>query len=333
MAVPTISTVTPATGPTGGWTLVEIIGTNFRLPPDPPVSGPVPPRPITVAVWFGGVRAQKVLIFSATTLAALTAARDAGVVDVQVVNLNDDGTPITGEQVTKLAAFTYARPKLTEEDNLTRLERAFIQELKRQVIENTCPLTHTEYDDTPGDGLNIAAPAELPALLIGGPELVENRLYGSNEGMSRDRAGGAAGLYDRMRPARTVDLQFTLVGVSDSNVELLNLLAAVEQCFARTKYLTMLRNPAIPLNGSVRYEMDIPFTGQPRINSTSNDQNIRTFSLTVLVRGFDLEGMAGVTDDLVFDRGGRVGDDGASVGVEQTGQSYPVGPSPGPGRT
>lgn len=54
MAVPTITSITPTSGHTGGQVLVEITGTGFQLDADPPDGViPVPEPPQTVEVLFG----------------------------------------------------------------------------------------------------------------------------------------------------------------------------------------------------------------------------------------------------------------------------------------
>lgn len=58
MTVPTITTVTPSAGPTGGRTLIHVVGTGFRLPDPPPSTGVVPVPGPTVRVDIDGTRAR-----------------------------------------------------------------------------------------------------------------------------------------------------------------------------------------------------------------------------------------------------------------------------------
>lgn len=82
MAVPTISTVTPSEGHTGGKTLVEIVGTNFREPTPPPPTGPTDPTwPPSVRVKFGGRVAANVMVWSPTQLYCQTPELDELVVE------------------------------------------------------------------------------------------------------------------------------------------------------------------------------------------------------------------------------------------------------------
>lgn len=312
MTVPTISTVTPALGPTGGWTLVEIVGTGFRTPTAPPPTGPVPARPRSVAVYFGTASAKQISVASSTKVYALSPVYDIGTVGVTLTNVDDAGVPIPGETVTKANAFTFQRPKLTDEDNLSRLIRALIREVKRQVIENVQWVPHTDWSDMPASGR--PAIATLPAIVLSGPGLSENRTYSINW-----RPQEVTGLdsFKTLRFPLTCDLEFTVMGVSDSMQEALNLLALTAQCFHRTKWLEVQRHPTNPALGIVRYELDVPVGGGLTVKSEPSDSNIRQFNGRIVIRGFDFEGLASFDEDRVVDRGGRVAEDGVILQSEE----------------
>ena len=91
-AAPTISNVSPASGPQGGGTVVTITGSNF-------VDG-------ATDVLFDGVEALSVSVASASTLTATTPPRAPGAVSVTVV--------VAGEgSVTQPGAFAYQGPPPT----------------------------------------------------------------------------------------------------------------------------------------------------------------------------------------------------------------------------
>src|SRR5207245_2421623 len=71
LAAPTVSSVTPNSGPVGGGTAVTIAGTNF-------VSG--------ATLTFGGTAATGVAVVSPTQITATTPAHAAGAVTVAVTN-------------------------------------------------------------------------------------------------------------------------------------------------------------------------------------------------------------------------------------------------------
>ncbi|MDX6373283.1 MAG: hypothetical protein QOD98_2271, partial [Nocardioidaceae bacterium] len=88
---PTLTTVTPTTGPTGGGTSLTLTGTVFRA---------------GMQVRFGGVLATGVTVVSATQATAVAPAHAAGAVDVSVT------TP--GGTATLTGGYTYvAAPSLT----------------------------------------------------------------------------------------------------------------------------------------------------------------------------------------------------------------------------
>lgn len=86
-AAPTITTVSPATGPLGGTNSVVITGTNFIG-----LSG-------AGAVTFGGTNATSYVVNSGTQITAVAPARTSGAVSIVVT--------AAGGSVTKTTAYTY----------------------------------------------------------------------------------------------------------------------------------------------------------------------------------------------------------------------------------
>ena len=88
---PTISGVSPTTGPIGGGTVVTIFGTNFQ-------NG--------ATVTFAGVAATSATVNSSTQIAATTPAHTAGTVDVRVTNPDNQSATLPG-------GFTYSSGGIT----------------------------------------------------------------------------------------------------------------------------------------------------------------------------------------------------------------------------
>ena len=86
LPAPTVTTVSPNTGPTAGGTSVTITGTNFTG---------------ATAVTFGGTAATSFTVNSATSITAITPAHAAGAVNVQVTTPGGTGTGAS--------LFTYVR--------------------------------------------------------------------------------------------------------------------------------------------------------------------------------------------------------------------------------
>jgi hypothetical protein len=95
-APPTLSSVTPAVGPTAGGTAVTISGTNF-------VSG--------ATVTFDGLSAIAVTVTSSTTITATTPAHPTGLVTVTVTNPNGQNASRTnGFEYLPVPAITAVSP-------------------------------------------------------------------------------------------------------------------------------------------------------------------------------------------------------------------------------
>lgn len=342
MAVPTIARITPATGPTGGRRVIKVWGSNFQLAPPPPAQGIAPTPNPSVAVLFGTEPAREVRVMASSLLHVTTPSHDPGTVNLTVKNIDQDGVDVPGESVTKTAAYTFARPSFTrsrpqDQSNLTRLVRTLILMLQREVIANTVETTHTDFDDDIADGANVAALAEVPGLVVSGPFLKLNRFYSTNQPREKDDADGET---FTQYPPRTVDLNFTIIAVDELMTRALDLVAETTACFLRNPTIRMLRDPAVP-GDYVEYELEIEQDGDFKSVGAPNNSNIRAFSGTVVIRGFDIEDedMAMVSAPAVRDvlPSGAASETSPSAvtfvgqpGVTTAGP-IPSGPAPAPG--
>jgi len=296
MSIPSIASISPSAGPTAGNLLVEVLGAGFQLS-----AGDT----CTVGVLVGGRSAREVRIVSSQQLTCIVPPADAGPADLVVQNLDTSGAPIPGEEAIAPGAFTYVPQPLAIEADLTRLVRSLLQELKRQVLDNVVLTVHTDFDAGVGAELHLVQIARLPGLVLVGPELAENRFFSINQ--LPEVATGPDQFAQRREPY-TVDLGFTLIGVSDHTTELLNLMAAAQLFFHRNPYLELDRDPADLDAGRVRYEMVVARDGELKVTSQPNDSNVRSFSGRFVVRGFDLEDLAGAPGEGVIARGAVAGD-------------------------
>lgn len=274
MAVPTLIAISPSSGPTSGGDLVRLTGADFA------------PR---VAVELGGVAAKVLAVRSeaGTWLADVrTPAHVEATVDVVLRNLDAAGAAIPGEEATLPGAYRFLRPRIVKEADLTRLVRALLRELKRQVIANVSMTVSVDYDDTTIDGMNVIAISKLPSLVLSGPRVVENRFFSTNEPHEDVVAGPAGPELLRRRPPLTVDLVFTITAASDRTVELLNLMAAAATFLNRNRWVELPRDPESPGAGTVRWEMDPEGEFQTRLDGPND---VRAFTCGFVVRGFDID--------------------------------------------
>ena len=337
MGVPTITTISPNEVHTGGRTLIEITGTNFKVPTiPPPIDTPYTTSTPTVEVLFDTVASEEVSVVSETRLFVLvprsplelSAATNygEGAVDITLRNLDDNGDPIVGEEVIEADGLTYTRVQLATESDFQRLLRQIVLELRCQLIPNVQLTSHTDFDSDVTDAANITDLAELPGIALIGPTLRENRLYSKNEKVTVE--ADTPGEYLQRENAYTVDLEFTLVGVSNITAELVNLMAVVHGFFRKSKFIELLRDPSDSSLGSVQYEMDILDGGDLGVISGPNDSNIRAFSGRFVIRGVDMEDLTGFPNDQAVGATAETDDEGVRLSTYQLSDAYKIGPSP-----
>ncbi|MGE0327250.1 MAG: IPT/TIG domain-containing protein [Polyangiaceae bacterium] len=274
MAVPTLNSITPSSGPASGGDLVRLIGTGFAA---------------EVRVRVGAQLAVVVAVRDEAGVSIAdvrTPAGEQGLADVVLENLDASRNPIPGESATLPQAYRFLRTPVAPEADLTRVVRQLLRELKRQVLANVSTTVSVDYDDSPGDGLNIVAMASLPSLVLSGPTLRENRFYSTNESHEDVVAGTGGPELQRRKTPFTTDLVFTLTGASNRTAELLNLMAAAAAFLNRNRWLELVRDPARPELGSVRWELAAD--GEFRTQLASRD-DVRAFTCGFIVRGFDVD--------------------------------------------
>lgn len=329
MAVPTINTITPNSGTSIGRQMIEILGTDFRLPDPPPSTGPTPTPVPTVSVEFGAIPSGQVLVTSGTRLFArspkfeLLSTEANSAVDVVITNLDNTGTPIPGETVTAVGGFTYARPDISAENEslVTRAVRSLLRLLKSEVIPNVIHEQDPDYDDdisTP-----FTAHTELPALSIIGPDLDENRFFSFNSNSYDTELTGGGVLIQR--PSYMVDLTFDIVGYSDNDVEFLNLLSLCTQWKDRNQTI------AIPCDfndlnaGSVELDFRVPLGGdfkvEKQVGNTANS-GLKVFRGQVLIQALPLGAIEGISQDNANGATTTVAEDGLVIEqIQQTGNN------------
>jgi len=298
VTVPLLLEVAPRAGPASGGDLVSLRATGLAD---------------VIAVYFGATavavetRREEA---GGSILRLKTPAHTAALVDVSIQNLDAAGVVVPGEFATLPGAYRFQRARLVRESNLTRLLRALLRELKRQLLENVSLTVALDYGDDPLD--NRTALAKLPALVVSGPRLRENRAYSSNVLREELVVGMSGPELRRRRPAYTVDVELGLTGASDRATELLNVEAAVATFFRSTPWLVLDRDPENLAAGNVRFELDP--VGDLRTDLEGKD-DVRAFNWGLVIRAFDLDD--GLPLDLT-----RV--------VSGTGASLAVGPLPTP---
>ncbi|MGN6107858.1 MAG: IPT/TIG domain-containing protein [Kofleriaceae bacterium] len=274
MTIPALSSISPATGPASGGDVVRLRGTGFAQ---------------QIRVRFGEVDGTVLSLRSAGLeffADVRTPPHDPAAVDISVQNLDPAGAPIPGEVATATAAYKFQRARIIEEANLTRVVRALLRALKRQVLDNVSASVSLDYDDTPSDGLRIISMAKLPSLVLSGPRLAENRFFSINQLREEAVTGPTGPELRRHRPPLTMDLHFTITGASDRTIELLSLMASTATFLNRNRWLELERDPITPSQGVVRWEMDP--AGEFR-SKLDGEGEVRVFTCGLVVRGVDVD--------------------------------------------
>jgi len=296
MPVPTITTITPAVGPTSGDNVVRIIGTNFQLPPPVPPAGPTPVVPPSVRVLFGGESALKVEVDSSTLLRVCVPpyrgpAVDGALLPVTIVveNIDANGVLIPTETVTATDAYTYERPVLHSTSArpsegpapATLVAAALVNALRRQVLANTVLTTHVDYSE---DGNMEVQVSKLPVLILQGPNVSRDLEYWHNESKTVLNPDGT---FNVLRPPYVERHAYTIVGVSDNEQESLNMQNALMRMFNVAKYLGVDLDPAVP-DPDTRVHLVLQLTSPATTTTAPSDDNIRTFNMTCEVRGIEI---------------------------------------------
>lgn len=296
MAV-TVTSITPTTTASAGKSVVEIIGTGFRLPTPAPATstGPLPPPAPSVRVYFGTELAGRVRVISTTRLLVTTPSVDPGLVAVRVVNIDDFGAPL--EEGTLVAAITFRLPDLvTQKSDLSRIVRTIIRELKKQIVPNVVLSVAVDWDDTPGLAIRETGLATVPGLSLAGPSI--RRSDATMMQTSPTYTEVTAGASESRTP-KTRDLVFSIVAIADKYNTTLNLVQAVESFFVHNTTLYVLRDPDLPEAGYVEYELVLE--EDLVIDSSPNPESIYSGSGSFVIKAVDILGMPGIDGDLVTD--------------------------------
>lgn len=304
MAVPTVTAISPEAAHPAGRTLVEIQGTNFNVPVIP-VSGQTDGEELkTVEVLFGDQLSPKVSVVDSTRLFAQTPAVTLPNTDqnysaletsITVRNIDQEtGDAIPGEEAVQANAFTFIRPTLTGESenksDLSRIVAELIVQFRSQLIDEVVVNTDTDWDESGNLSVNVQHIAKLPALVLLGPQLTENRFYTDNEEDEVDDGDE----FIRTQVPYVVDIGFDFVGTSNNFNESLNLMSNMIAFFRANKWLYHAIDPDDIDKGFAKYELEVDEDGEPKMSSRASNSNLHPFSGSLMVRGFRIEGFSGL---------------------------------------
>lgn len=295
MATPTITSITPNTGPVGGYAFTIINGTNFNLVPAQATTGPAVLLPDSISVTVGGVNALEIAQISTTEIWILTPQlRGAPIedpitaVDVVVTNLDTDGNPIAGETVTLTNGYTYKRPVIHSTSGaptatphpFTLVSSALVLALRREVFMNVMQTTHIDYSEP---GVISLAVAKVPSLVVQGPHISKDLDYTHNEPDEIDMGDGSTNI---KQPPDVLRMGYNFLCVTDNEQELLNIMGSFQLFFMKGKWLNVQINPLDASQGSVNLVMQL--TQFPQSTTTPSDSNLRVWIASCEIRGVEI---------------------------------------------
>ena len=293
MAIPTITSITPATGPSTGMNLVEIVGTGFKLPVI--VAGlPAPAAVPTVQVLFGGIASARVKVISDTLVrcevppyAAGAMVLEPAAVNVTLTNLLLDGTPVLPlERVTVSDGYTYARWELaysntSEPPTMLKVLKTLIARFRREVIPTFATSTHVEYTEAGGTYTKLA---EIPGVAVASFGIPVDKEYSDedNERYLKDNGNNTWSEF-KGTITRMLVLNLLVAGGSDagplgdSMFVLERLLEAIEM------------RPYLDVEGDLHpgetHSYEIQVTQDPRTAKGVTNAGVMTHSMQLTVRG------------------------------------------------
>lgn len=296
--IPTIVSVTPSAGHTGGKGLIEIQGTGFALPAAPLASGTVPAPIASVLVTVGGIHCRTVWAVSSTLLRALTPkhapsgarsrptpdAVDVAASDVTVQNLDAAGVAVPGELATRAAAYSFQRPLLDARTLTQRTIEALVNEIQLQVHPNVSWNPHTDCD-----ALSLIELAYLPGIA-----LTELRLPRSESVGDREQAEVplANNMFAVRRAAVVRDIVFTVMGASDNSGEMISLEASMRAFGEKTVELEVDRIEGDPSQGQHAFKLD--YARSEPVMGKDRAENVVWFQTQIAVRRVPETDMPGI---------------------------------------
>lgn len=205
-----------------------------------------------------------------------------------------DLVQVGGEITVWPKAFAPVRPDLSQEGHLATVLGAFILELRRQILENVSWTTHTDYDDSTGDMINIAELAELPAIVLVGLQTPDNNDQVSEQEDLQVNDPAGEGDFVTVKEPRIVDVLGTMVGVTDNDVELLNMAQAVRLFFRDNPKLNVPRDINNPSAGFIEYDLETSMNATAAVTNVGDNTNVQFFARDFRIEGVRLEAMPGV---------------------------------------
>jgi hypothetical protein len=195
---------------------------------------------------------------------------------------SSDLEPLAEQQRTLVDGYEFVLPRLDVKPPIVLAFEQLIVELGRQVLPNVHVATHTDYDESTGDQLNMAYLATLPALVLTSIETQD-----APARVVRGRrlvAGSEEDHFVERTHEDVVDVRLNIVAVTNSAPELLALFSTLRGFFRK--------NPKLEVGphhlGDDGYDIDWQIGNPAGVTVTSDNSGIVTMSGSCAIRGVEL---------------------------------------------
>jgi hypothetical protein len=302
MAVPTITGISPSTGPAEGGLIVTITGTDFAIHAVPDVHPAEDVAP-GVTVTFGGWAVDWVQVRSATQIVCKLGPYHGPVrsgippvvldvypaVDVVVQNLDVTGTPVVGEVATAASGFTYRRRDLgpsTEQDRprgvRAKFTDAVLDELRRRVCKNISMGRSSEYAEGSEATVKLAGLPGVGCVFKWVPDPDYVQLTAGYEEVEDPSDSTVVHSFKGLRVKR---LEATLLLGANSSTEMDELCELLEDMIEDQEALVVDANPTLYPGLQDDYNWHFGPGGEPTPNQRGADLDACSGRAVIWVRG------------------------------------------------
>jgi hypothetical protein len=286
MAVPTIISLDPTTGPPCGKNLVIVNGSNFRIPT---TTYTVPSTDIsqTVSVTVDGVPADRVEVGSSSKLyiiipeATMTCnSQKFSAVDIRVANLDDDGNEISGENVTLSDGYTYKRWVLGESP-LIHVAKKYLERLTREIHPNVGWNVHPEFvEEVEG---TVTLVTEAPSINVDVDIAADVDFIQFAQGFTAIADGSLYKMYRGLRPRR---LETKLLVVGRNKLEAMHMVTAIEDTFSLNPWISVTADSEFYSGSTDKFPVEL--RGSPTRASNPNTMGTFVMAMNIWIRGLQL---------------------------------------------
>jgi hypothetical protein len=305
MAIPTLVSLSPNSGPVRGGDKIVLTGTNFRTAPlNAPTGYTSSAEQQTIAVKFDGVLAPYAAAASAT-VAHVVVPQWLGsyklafpvAVDVRLANLNDAGAEIATENVTKVDAYSYTRPSFSTECYFQRVIREMVKMMRRNLSTNVHLTIDKNYTDDPTDHERLRAVA--PVYHVVGPRVVESFIDTQRKLEVQDTTYPA---FIEKKPPIWSDLEWDVNIYAENPTALFSMCQAFMRLFRSGIKVRVPNEAALPAGLYKDYQCYMDSGGIPQPDLAPDVLGLLNAQGSFSVRGVQIDDEAGT----VIDRGSRI---------------------------